>query len=489
MDNMKFLIDTNILIPLEPGTYSDLEVNSELAYEFLKLLNKSGNTVFVHPATFCDIAKDKNTERRDLRKRLAAKYQIIEVPPKPDILDEDKVGRPRQNSHDWIDNNLVAALFANTVDYLVTEDVKIHQKARRLNLSSRVLLLSDAVVLLKNLFDKEIEPPPDVKLKYTYEIDLNSDFFDSLKEDYEGFEVWFKETCNRGHRRAYVIENNGKLAAICIIKKEKLLPDATPGKTLKLCTVKVSEKFQGNYYGELLLKAVFDYANSNKYKYMYFTAFPKQKKLILFSENFGFYKLSTKSKEKIFVKSFVYTKEESLAMSAIDLNIKHGPYVTKFVDNESFVVPIMPGYHSLLFPELEKQKVIFSSGHPCGNSIRKAYLCHSNTDSLRPGDNLFFYRSRDIQGLTVLGIVEDTFKSKKALDITKFVGKRTVYSYNEIQGMCHKEVLAIKFRLVLLFDKSISCKSLMKNNVLRGAPQSITKIRGNLKWLIEKIKM
>jgi len=45
---MNFLIDTNIVIPMEPASGKDLDVNTPLALEFHRLASKSGNNLFVH---------------------------------------------------------------------------------------------------------------------------------------------------------------------------------------------------------------------------------------------------------------------------------------------------------------------------------------------------------------------------------------------------------------------------------------------------------
>ena len=39
--SMNFLIDTNIVIPMEPGSTVDLEINTPLALEFYRLANRS----------------------------------------------------------------------------------------------------------------------------------------------------------------------------------------------------------------------------------------------------------------------------------------------------------------------------------------------------------------------------------------------------------------------------------------------------------------
>lgn len=488
---MNFLIDTNIVIPMEPVSSLDLGVNTSLALEFHKLANKSGNHIFIHPVIEHDINRDRNKERAGLRKTLLERYNRISSPPSINILDQNIIKKSIEGTNDWVDDNLLAAVYANCVDYLVTEDIEIHKKAKLIGLSSRLLLLVDAISIIKDLFDDRPTPPPAVKLVYVYELDENDPIFKSLQSDYHDFNNWLNK-CKREQRDAYIIkdkrENN--LAGVCILKKEDRLPSGTIGKTLKLCTVKVSPEHEGNRYGELLLKTIFDYTRINYYDYVYFTAFPKQQKLIMFVKDFGFYEIKAIDGESILVKDFKIKEEDFNNLSAIDLHVRYGPSVTKFAGNSNFIIPVQPEYHIMLFPELERQQALFPGEHPCGNSIKKAYLSHSSTTLIKRGDNIFFYRSQDKQAITVLGIVEDTLRLDNADEIARYVGKRTVYTYKEIENMCNREVLVIKFRLVCFFKEPVRLKTLLDKKVINGQPQSITKIgEEGIHWLQEQIQM
>ena len=144
----------------------------------------------------------------------------------------------------------------------------------------------------------------------------------------------------------------------------------------------------------------------------------------------------------------------------------------------------------MLFPEIERQQALFPGKHPCGNSIKKAYLSHSSTKLIKRGDNIFFYRSQDKHAITVLGIAEGTIRSNNADEIARYVGKRTVYTYKEIENMCNSEVLAIKFRLVCFLKEPVTLKTLLDKKVINGQPQSITKIgEEGILWLQEQTQM
>lgn len=60
--------------------------------------------------------------------------------------------------------------------------------------------------------------------------------------------------------------------------------------------------------------------------------------------------------------------------------------------------------------------------------------------------------------------------------IFSLVGKRTVYSYAEIEEMSKKPTTVILFNHYFHFKKSIGYKKLLNKKILLGFPQSITEI-------------
>ncbi|MCP3875088.1 MAG: EVE domain-containing protein [Desulfobacteraceae bacterium] len=491
---MKLLIDTNIIVPLEPGLTTDFEINTDHALEFHRLAQKSGNTLHIHPAIEHDLLRDKITERANLRQKLINRYDKILYPPSLSLLEKTQVGDPKKGSNDYVDNCLLAAVKGDAVDFLITEDKGIHRKARRIDLDSRVFFLQEAIALLLDFFDKSPPPPPSVKKVYVYELNERDTIFNSLRSDYHpGFDEWLRY-CKRTHREAYVIPNEETtcLSGICIIKSEEILPTGDSGRTLKLCTFKVSDFEHGKRFGELLLKAVFDYADENNYDFIYFTAFPKQDELIAFSESFGFhvYEEQNDRGEYIVYKKLVYQMEDIENLSPLEFHINYGPRRVIFNNNTTFIVPIKPIYHKVLFPELEPQIPIFHESRPCGNSIKKAYLCHSAIAQIKPGDNILIYRSKDTSGITAIGAVEDTLRSSNPDEIARHVGSRTVYSFDNIVDFCHKPTLAIRFRYVKGLSLPIRLNELKRKGVIRGAPQSITRLRPEgVEWIRTKLSM
>jgi hypothetical protein len=492
---VNYLIDTNIVIPLEPTSAFDLGVNTIVALEFHRLVSRQHHGIFVHPAIEHDLGRDKDAARAEARRTLLARYQMLSHPPPPSKSMIQVVGSATYGSRDWVDDRLLAALVGDAVDYLVTEDEGIHKKAQRLNLASRTLHLTEAISLLHALFDEHPAPPPAVEQVEVHALNERDPIFDGFRADYApGFDSWLRK-CKRQHRSAYIIRSpsRDRLAAVCILDRQDKNEFDLDGKVLKICTFKVAEEYNGNRFGELLLKPVFDYLFQNEFDHVFLTMFPKHRALGEMLSNFGFTELPCRTKlgEVVLAKNLRWNDEDRRRLGPLEFNRLFGPWVTKLEDNPLFIVPIRPTYHALLFPEVEPQGHLFPGHAACGNSIKKAYLCNAVLTSIRNGNNLLFYRSGDIRGVTAIGIVEGTIRSSHPKEIIYYVGKRTVYSSAQITEMCkHKPVLAIKFRRVAFLPSPIPQAELETGGCLSGVPQSIQKVpRGGVKWLRQRIKM
>src|SRR5690349_12118334 len=125
---MKFLIDTNILIALEPTNELAIEPGSEEAAEVARLIQQSENRVVVHPHVLADIARDKDLRRRAHREYVLKKYPVIEGAPELTVTDETVLGTAAVGTNDWVDNLMLVSVARDAVDYLITQDHAIHSK-------------------------------------------------------------------------------------------------------------------------------------------------------------------------------------------------------------------------------------------------------------------------------------------------------------------------------------------------------------------------
>jgi len=488
---MKFLIDTNIFIPLEPASLSGITALSPAAAQFIKIVQQSGHQIYLHPDQKYDIERDSEQDRRRMRKFVFEKYPVLQSPPR--ILHDLSfaIGNPEEGSNDWVDNQLIIALHRDAVHYLVTEDRKLRNKAVRISphLSQRVLNLSEALRFVQVLFDQLPEPPPAVKSVTAFDLDETDPFFDSFKSDYKVFEAWLRK-CRLEHRKAWIIDGQtNRYAAVAIVNPENKNLVEIEGRKLKICSFKVASENYRYYFGELLLKTIFQYAISNRYDYLYITVYPKYESLTNLLEEFGFQNIGQISQtgEIKFLKQLVYTVTNYTEDASYEFYYKHGPYSFKILPASIYVVPIQPEFHSILFPDSELH--LFPGIHPFGNSIKKAYISNAPIRQLQPGDVLVFYQSSPYQQLTNIGIVEDTLSSDNADEVSLFVARRTVYSYDEIIEKCKSNALAILFSHAGILNIPIPFADLQSYGILTQPPQTIHHLsKGDLNWLLEEIK-
>jgi GNAT superfamily N-acetyltransferase/rRNA-processing protein FCF1 len=487
---MKFLLDTNVLIPLEPAHDGTVAVLADDAARLHSLAGRHGHQVFIHPVVRTDIRRDRLQWRSELRQQQLRKYPRLESPPSPSAEFVRVIGDPRVGTNDWVDDQLLAAVYANAVDYLVTEDQGLHRKARRLGIGERVARVHEAIALISDLADISPPPPPEVISVPAYALDRVDPIFDSFRGDYDKFDDWLQK-CQREHRQSWMIKGtHGMLAAVVIVNPENKPPSPASGRVLKICTMKVADDAFGMRYGELLLKVVFDYAAQNRYEWLYVTTFEKQEHLIQLLEDFGFVPTEERTGlgELQFVKAMI-PPTDGRTVAPLEFHIRYGPPHVSADASEWYVIPIQPKYSDLLFPETEPQFRL-PDPRPYGNAIRKAYLCHANVRGIAPGSLLWFYRSESDQGLVALGVAERVVRSRSADEIARAVGKRTVYSLDQIRAMCEKEVLAVLFRQARVFAQTIPFAQLVSAGVLSAAPQSITRIKPEGKaWLRSRVPL
>jgi hypothetical protein len=122
-----------------------------------------------------------------------------------------------------------------------------------------------------------------------------------------------------------------------------------------------------------------------------------------------------------------------------------------------------------------------------GNTIKKAYLSHSKITKMRPGDIILFYRSQDQSKITSLGVIESISLSIQNVDdVTRIVGRRTVYAHNEIEKFVEKPTTIILFLHLFHLKNPLHLGELKDMDVISSAPQSIVEIAHNSYMKIKK---
>lgn len=491
---MRFLIDTNVLISSEPTRPTEIEEGTEASLALARLAS-GRHQLLLHPSVTEEIAHDSDPDRRRLRQRLVDRYPLLGAAPPvtPDM--EQILGGARQGSHDWYDHLLLAAVVTHAVHGLVTQDVAIHRKAERLSVADRVYYLADAVAALEAFARHPPAFIPQVEYLPLHSINLSDPFFDSLREDYPGFDDWFRSKAADGREAFVIFDPDGACAGLCALKPadDEL---GLGGEVTKISTLKVAEKHKGNRYGELLLKAMFRHVHRNRDDALWVTVFPRHGDLLDLLHAFGFRDHGEHPTGEVRLVKRLRPPPGDLAVTApLDCHVTYGPPSLKILPEQTFVVPIRPEYHLSLFPDappFEPQEQLALPGlevrvvpRAHGNALRKAYLCHAGIRTLKPGATLLFYRSSDARAVTTVGVLEHSLASSDEAELVDYVGTRTVYSADEVAEMAARSpVLALRFRQDRFLEPPISVDQLIGARAISRAPQTIQRLNlEGIPWL------
>jgi rRNA-processing protein FCF1 len=471
----KILLDTNMFIYLEDYGIID----QKIATLTKRLFDSDEYKIVIHPKTKEEILNIKDEEKRNIFSSKISIYKEIKSPPKADLKFHNLVGC--KNSHDEIDNEILFSIYRNCAQYLITNDKELIKKANKIGLNERVLSIDKALEIFKDKKIDVIRKPVFIEYKYLHELDINDSFFDSLKNDYLGFEEWFaKKQLNE--EQAYVTIEDGKIKSFLMVKIEDenekytdFLEPFEPAKRLKISTMKVADT--GKKIGESFIKIIVEKALKENVDEVYVTVFDNQKYLIEMLESYGFEK---KTKKKTPKSDGKFELENVLVK---DLKKKQEFYPFFKLDNKRiFIIPIKDVYHKLLFQESEKQFQLslddFQGKNTASNSLKKAYLCDSNTKKIEKGSILLFYSSGVKKAITSLGIVDAVFNKFDDFDeMFNLVNKRTAYSEKELRNGFKKDKLVILFKLYYSFDKYVTFDYLLENKIVNGAIQTIMQIK------------
>ncbi len=492
MSVFKLLIDTNIAISLEDPTET-----SPIAAELVRLASKYSVPIFISPASYSDVMRDRNTHRQSVTKSKLAKYQTLADLPQfsADNL-AARYGRI-SSPNDYNDCVLLQALDSKAVDVLITQDRDLRKRAANSGLEGRALDLAEACELLKRTFESVEIRLPRISDKKAYQIDPADQIFDSLRKNYSGFDAWL-DRCANQHRDCWVIEAAGRINGI-VIRKDEQIKDAPiiskGSKALKICTFKLADDAQGGRLGELLLKQTLWHAHANKYDAIYLTTFPQQEKLIQLFETFGFANTGKNADGELILEKSLRPELDVYASQPHSIQIARQLYPIYRADKQitKYIVPIQSHWHLSLFPEADGRRQmtflpetgdIAHQKDRQGNTIRKVYVCRSNINSIEAGSLILFYLSKDklrtdSQSVVTIGVAENMYAATSVEEVIALTSRRSVFSDKDIASMepsADHPVKLIDFLLVGHLSTPISLNELISKNVLKAQPQSIQKI-------------
>ncbi|MFJ5862457.1 hypothetical protein ACIQCM_13640 [Pseudarthrobacter sp. NPDC092439] len=482
MEDLRVLMDTNVVLAIEGDEGAD-HANHKSASTVYRLVLDSGGQVSIVENQFDDISRIKDRPLRDRRRRQLEKYpRLGRVELTTRFLNEARYARDlRAQSNDGVDAALLLALQRNAATWLITEDRKLHSHARHAGLQERVMILDDALGVLTAL-SGQLPVHYSVDDVQPHTIDPVQPFFDSLRSDYGDFSKWWDKVV--AERRITMLMGAGSdIRGLAVLDRQEPEVPGLSGNSVKICTFKIAEASQGRKLGEALLEAVIARIRLMRGDTCFIEASLDKESLLAMLREFGFFDLGPKPGapgQIVLGKILEPRVDQKPPEHPLEYNRRYGPGKRRV--NRAFLVPIIPAFHSMLFPASEPQQSLFDSTY--GNAIRKVYICHSGIKALEPGDTLFFLRTHERRAVHAVGVVEETRRTSVLAEVLSFAGARTVYRYEELQRMCAKQVLAVKFRLDQVLETPVSRENLKMLGVMEESPQSISQIRTEegLQW-------
>lgn len=358
--------------------------------------------------------------------------------------------RYSQDNNGKIDNALLREVYDDNVDVLLSDDGLILRKAEALYIRDRVLTSAELLAYFETKYPQNVEYKMlAVKLKNLNNINLNSDFFDSLREDYGGvdFDKWFKKKALQ-NEQAYVFEDSANLKGFLYLKCENedesysdISPVFIPKKRLKVGTFKIERT--GFRLGERFLKIIFDNARKYNVDEVYVTLFEEKrnevKQLKSIMEQWGFVKHGYKSNgEAVLVKTLNHYNENN----SPKLNY---PLIRKTVKH--YFLPIYPQYHTDMFPDMilkNENMHLYEENKAHRYAIEKIYLTGAYNIQAKPGDMILIYRTGDrcpkkyssvVTGIAIVGDVINPNNIDECISICK---GRSIFSEEEIRRLYPK---------------------------------------------------
>lgn len=483
---MRALLDTNILIHREAATV----VREDIGTLFL-WLDRLRYEKCVHPLSLAEIEKHKNAQVRKTFRAKLQSYHVLKTiaPVAPEV---QELGVKDATNNDRNDTLLLNQLHAGRVDLIISEDRGLHGKAAALRLADRVLTIDSFLekVTAENpdLVDYKILS---VRRVHFGELNVQSSFFDTFREDYGGasFDRWFSR---KADEPTYICYEGQKLVAFLYLKVEgpdesyhDITPVFSPKRRLKIGTLKV--ELNGYRLGERFLKVMFDNAVKQRVDEIYVTIFPRridQQRLVRLLEEFGFTRHGTKNNS--YGQEEVYTRDATPRFDSSDPKLTF-PYVSR--SSRAFLVPIYPEYHTSLLPDSilrTESPDDFIEQEPHRNAIRKVYVGRSHFRDLGRGDTIVFYRTGGYYKgvVTTLGIVDGVYRNiKDEQDFIALCRKRSVFSDKELRDQWNyrrdDRPFITGFLYTYSFPKRPNMKELIDNGVISGvnsAPRGFEQI-------------
>lgn len=481
---MRVLLDTNIIIHREASRVVVPEIGT-----LFNWLDRLHYEKYVHPLSIQEIERHQDPNVVYTFKAKIKSYNILRTQaPETSEIQAIRV-KYDKTENDSVDTSLLKEVYSQRLDIFITEDRDIHKKANELGIPERVFtidaFLEKVVAENPRLVDYRVLA---VKKEHFGNIDIQDSFFDSFKEDYQGFELWFKR---KSEEIAYICTSqDGRLLAFLYVKPENededysdIFPQFRPMKRLKIGTFKVIAN--GYKLGERFLKIVFDNALNFNVNEIYVTLFEKtedQQRLIRLLQDWGFSHHGTKHSGN--GDELVYVRDFSPRADINRPNLTY-PYFSR--RTRKFIVPIYPEYHTELFPDSylrTESPADFIENRPNRNAISKVYISRSHERNLHSSDVIVFYRTAAANQAayyssvaTTVGVIQNIVTNIPNEDVfIELCRKRSVFSDKELRRHWNYypnyHPFIVNFLYVLSFTEGnrLNRQALLELNIIPKEP-------------------
>lgn len=472
--NISVLLDTNIIIKRESGNNVSYEVANLFNWFSKKLIS-----TYIHSATKDELSRYGDEKAKAAMLTKLSSYDVLPTfRNNEDEYFDSVISKYSQDKNGKIDNVLLKEVYNYNVSILLTDDALMLKKAEDLYIRDRVLTSAELLAYFEKTYPQNIEYKMlAVKLKTFGEIDLSSEFFDSLREDYGGkdFDDWFKKKALK-NEQAYVFEDKEGLKGFLYLKIEDktenysdITPILSPKKRLKVGTFKIEST--GFRLGERFLKIIFDNAKQYEVDEIYVTLFEDKregvKHLRSTMEQWGFFKYGYKTNGEVVLIKYLDIYDDKKEPKY------NYPLIKK--DAKYYFLPIYPQYHTDLFPDMilkNENMHLYEENKAHRYALEKIYLSGARNVKAKAGDLVLIYRNGErlpkkySSVVTGIAIIEDIIQTKTVEECIRLCKNRSIFSEKEIRKLHSKYPLVIKLLDFVSFRNKVTLNQLYEHGII-----------------------
>lgn len=359
-------------------------------------------------------------------------------------------------------------LFTNKIDFLITENIKIHEFASTLNIEYKVYTIEEFIERC-TIDYRHLDESKGIKIQEVKfgTLSLKDSFFKTFIDEYKPYYYeWFNK---KKDDNVYVCKDElGKIRALLKLKVEEtnenydnINPQFAPARRLKICSFKVD--YTGQKLVQRFVRIIFDYSILQKVDEIYVTIFNNSSqrcRLINIIESWGFYLHGTKNgKEQVYVRKL---NKKLKGIPTFD-------YPFQSLSLPTYIIPIEESYSQALLPPFDICRYPLDV-EPYKSAIKKVITLPFKYEINNKNANLLFYKvskNKDNCGIIASGIFENcknNFQTKNSFVFN--CKKRSIFSERILSNLWY---LSDKHTIInFLYNYSFG-KNIIRNNILDNA--------------------